>query len=169
MERDILLQMNIPSLNLEEYGCPPFHRVVALGKDYGISHVNDCGQHHFAGERGKLHCPIRETSYYRSWVQQMTAHESSPSPPPPPGPPPYPEDLTMAVDQPLPVESLSPEPIHWLEPAPFSSPPSPPQEPSSTMSPGTMATETNPLTPSWWNGGPEDIIEFPLIRPSSST
>lgn len=67
LEKDLLNWLQIPSLNLEDFGCPSFHSATQVEKDeFPIS----CGQHRYA-LNGDYHCPIKETAFYRSWVTEQ--------------------------------------------------------------------------------------------------
>ena len=50
VERDLLQRLNIPFLDLEEYGCPKMYRLMRFGGEN-----MGCGEH-----RGLLHCSMME-------------------------------------------------------------------------------------------------------------
>lgn len=76
LERDLLDWLNIPFVNLEEFGCPSFHTIPPEErKQFTIS----CGQHHYA-PRGEDHCSMKETSFYRFWTYQQLLKQVSQNP-----------------------------------------------------------------------------------------
>ena len=68
IERDLLQWLRIPAMNLEDFGCPSFHCIPPAERRAFTENVLSCGQHRFAGERANDHCPIRETTFYRNWI-----------------------------------------------------------------------------------------------------
>ncbi|GBN91246.1 hypothetical protein AVEN_243958-1 [Araneus ventricosus] len=57
VEKDLLQQLNIPYLNLEDYGCPKFD-ILKNQQTY-----ENCGYH----IRDK-HCPLAEVTAFRNWM-----------------------------------------------------------------------------------------------------
>ena len=60
LERGLLKKLNIPSLNLEEYGCPKASQLPDMGFDPGMS----CGCH----DMDIGHCPRQETFLFHQWM-----------------------------------------------------------------------------------------------------
>ena len=76
LEKDVLYWLNIPSLNLETYGCPSFLDNYRYHDNYSI---NSCGQHRFKRKindndsNGEEYCPIKKANFYRHWVLKETS------------------------------------------------------------------------------------------------
>ena len=62
IERDILLKLDIPSVDLEAFGRPKVYDLMHLGLGY---EVWDCGHHHGAGT---AHCALAECQILQEWV-----------------------------------------------------------------------------------------------------
>lgn len=62
IERDLLLKLNIPSVDLEVFACPKVYDLKHLGLGY---EVWDCGHHHGAGT---AHCALAECPILQEWV-----------------------------------------------------------------------------------------------------
>ena len=62
IERDLLLKLGIPSVDLEAFGCPKVYDLKHLGLGY---EVWDCGHHHGAGT---AHCALAECQILQEWV-----------------------------------------------------------------------------------------------------
>ena len=68
-ERDLLMELGIPSVNLEQYGCPKAARLfVELGW------LESCGNHE---EAGYEHCPKVETEAYGWWLENVSVYVSA--------------------------------------------------------------------------------------------
>ena len=64
LEKDLLDKMGLPSLNLEEFGCPKADSLWSKTKDHGTS----CGLH--KKDLFKMvHCPKQETFLFFQWLQ----------------------------------------------------------------------------------------------------
>lgn len=72
LERNLLDWLNIPYINLEEFGCPSFHMIPQEERE---QFTKSCGQHRYA-QRGEDHCSIKETSFYRFWTLQQLFKKS---------------------------------------------------------------------------------------------
>ena len=59
VEREKLTELNIPSVNLEEFGCPKF-------KDLCNGTDPNCGYH----VRPNVHCPRAEVLCFRNWINE---------------------------------------------------------------------------------------------------
>jgi len=68
VEKDLLNELHIPSVNLEDYGCPKVDKLLAMGFN------PECGCGHHA--KPTLHCPKQETWLFYQWMIQ---HMWSPS------------------------------------------------------------------------------------------
>ena len=65
LEKDLLHTLQIPSLNLETFGCPALEK---LSPEMIISYNDlDCGQHRFHTS-GHLHCPMKKTVFFIDWL-----------------------------------------------------------------------------------------------------
>jgi len=62
LERDLLKKLNIPSLNLEEYGCPKANQLPDMGFDPRMF----CGCH----DMNIGHCPRQETFLFHQGIKQ---------------------------------------------------------------------------------------------------
>lgn len=62
LERDLLKKLNVPSINLELYGCPKANQLPEMGYDPGLS----CGCH----DMNIGHCPRQETFLFYQWMTQ---------------------------------------------------------------------------------------------------
>ncbi|GFU97688.1 uncharacterized protein TNCV_4455741 [Trichonephila clavipes] len=66
-EKNILERLEIPSVDLQCFGCPSFKDLIKFGRVY--SALRDCG-HHTELKKGKLmHCPKAEVIAYRDWYK----------------------------------------------------------------------------------------------------
>lgn len=65
VERDLLERLDIPCVNLEDFGCPKFEKLV----HYLPARARDCG-HHFGlkNPSAVVHCPRLETLAFAEWV-----------------------------------------------------------------------------------------------------
>ena len=66
VEKEILDELEIPSINLECFGCPRYDELPT-------SMVRDCGYHVQMNE--SIHCPIKECVAFANWVEQQLNHE----------------------------------------------------------------------------------------------
>lgn len=62
IEKDLLDKLAIPSINLEEFGCPKFENLLASG----FEPVKGCGYH-----VRRSHCAMAECEIFFSWVTKM--------------------------------------------------------------------------------------------------
>lgn len=60
LEKDILDELKIPSLNLEDYDCPKY-------EDLPTPAIKDCGFHI---KMEKVHCPLVECTAFYEWVKK---------------------------------------------------------------------------------------------------
>lgn len=60
IEKDILNDLEIPSMNLEEYGCPKFEQLPTPT-------INECGFH---DKKNKVHCPKVECAAFYEWLKE---------------------------------------------------------------------------------------------------
>ena len=63
-ERDLLNRLNIPSVNLEIYGCPKAERLFDE-----LGWIETCGNH-IPGRYQYKHCPKVEVEAYNCWLQK---------------------------------------------------------------------------------------------------
>ena len=71
IEKDILDELGIPSINLEDFGCPKYEELPSPS-------VPDCGYHVHMNE--SIHCPIKECVAFSNWIkkhQQKSDSEKS--------------------------------------------------------------------------------------------
>ena len=59
IEKDLLKELDLPTINLEEYGCPKFEKLNSM------SMIKDCGHHRF-----KKHCAMVESKAFWQWSSQ---------------------------------------------------------------------------------------------------
>lgn len=59
IEKDLLQELDLPAMNLEEYGCPKFEKLDTL------SVIQDCGHHRF-----KHHCAMVESHAFWQWANR---------------------------------------------------------------------------------------------------
>ena len=62
-EKDLLVSLSIPSLNLEEYGCPKAEELIKT-----MIWLETCG-HHLVPD-AYLHCPNVEVEAYAQWMEK---------------------------------------------------------------------------------------------------
>ena len=62
IEKDLLNQLEIPSVNLEEFGCPKVEELMHLGCG---QEVWDCGHHMVTGI---AHCSVTECRILQDWI-----------------------------------------------------------------------------------------------------
>lgn len=63
VERDLLNELNIPSHDLEQDGCPPFGRMELLGGVEGCGHHKDPSTHH---------CALVECVHFVNWMRRQS-------------------------------------------------------------------------------------------------
>ena len=66
IEKDLLKVLNIPSVNLEDFGCPKVYDLVHQGYGY---EVWDCGLHGIVHGSG-VHCSTMECQILMEWVER---------------------------------------------------------------------------------------------------
>ena len=64
LEKNLLNELQIPCVNLEDFGCPKIETLVAIGLNPGFS----CGHH----TQPQLHCPKQETYLFYQWMQSVS-------------------------------------------------------------------------------------------------
>ena len=64
LEKDLLDKMGLPSVNLEDFGCPKADLLWSKTEDHGKS----CG-HHKKQTFKLVHCPKQETFLFFQWLQ----------------------------------------------------------------------------------------------------
>ena len=65
IEKDLLKVLNIPSVNLEDFGCPKVHDLIHQGYGY---EVWDCGLHGCTTVSG-MHCATLECQILMEWIE----------------------------------------------------------------------------------------------------
>ena len=60
VEKELLKKLDIPSINLEDYGCPKYDNLPEPD-------VKDCGFH----IAKKLHCPKKECTAFATWIKKQ--------------------------------------------------------------------------------------------------
>ena len=63
LEKDLLDELQIPCVNLEDFGCPKVEKLIAMGFDVGLT----CGRH----AKPTHHCPKQETYLFYQWIQSQ--------------------------------------------------------------------------------------------------
>ena len=63
-QKNLLNELQIPCVNLEDFGCPKIETLVAIGLNPGFS----CGHH----TQPQLHCPTQETYLFYQWMQSVS-------------------------------------------------------------------------------------------------
>ena len=63
LEKDLLNELQIPCVNLEDFGCPKVEKLIAMGFDVGST----CGRH----AKPTHHCPKQETYLFYQWLQSQ--------------------------------------------------------------------------------------------------
>ena len=63
-QKNLLNELQIPCVNLEDFGCPKIETLVAIGLNPGFS----CGHH----TQPQLHCPKQETYLFYQWMQSVS-------------------------------------------------------------------------------------------------
>ena len=61
LEKDLLDELQIPCVNLEEFGCPKVEKIIAMGFDSR----SNCFRH----AKPSHHCPKQETHLFYQWLQ----------------------------------------------------------------------------------------------------
>lgn len=65
IERDLLDELEIPSINLEDYGCPKYEKLPT-------PQIKDCGFH---VKMEHVHCPKVECAAFAIWVKEKMQQE----------------------------------------------------------------------------------------------
>ena len=68
LERNLLNELNIPSVNLESFGCPKAEEL--FGK---LTRIETCGQH--IGADPHKHCPKVEVEAFHAWLNENKEEE----------------------------------------------------------------------------------------------
>jgi len=63
LEKNLLNELQIPCVNLEDFGCPKVEKLIAMGFDVGLT----CGRH----AKPTHHCPKQETYLFYQWIQSQ--------------------------------------------------------------------------------------------------
>ena len=58
--KELLKELNIPSINLEDFGCPKYDKLPE-------PKINDCGFH----IAKRLHCPKKEGVAFATWIKKQ--------------------------------------------------------------------------------------------------
>ena len=66
LEKDLLDKMGLPSINLEEFGCPKADSLWS----WGYTTEKSCG-HHKTDLFKMIHCPKQETFFFFQWLQNQ--------------------------------------------------------------------------------------------------
>ncbi|XP_054721745.1 uncharacterized protein LOC129231453 [Uloborus diversus] len=72
IEKNILKELKIKSVNLESYGCPRFEELIKSP----ISAIKNCGYHRETTV-SVPHCPLAEVTVFRDWVQMQCRYRDS--------------------------------------------------------------------------------------------
>lgn len=64
LEKDVLEEMEIPHVNLEDFGCPKFERL-----EFSLKNFDDCGYHVKHKKGISVHCPMVEARAFAEWVK----------------------------------------------------------------------------------------------------
>ena len=71
LEKDLLDKMGLPSINLEEFGCPKADSLYSItGRDHCYPPGKSCG-HHKTDLFKMVHCPKQETFLFFQWLQNQ--------------------------------------------------------------------------------------------------
>lgn len=65
-EKNLLQELEIPSVDLELFSCPPARKSVIIENYRAFA----CGFHNFC-RQGYLHCPSIETAFYSEWLKKF--------------------------------------------------------------------------------------------------
>jgi hypothetical protein len=68
IEKTILKELEIPSLNLEDIGCPNFRVLSERYKNDNI--VFDCGNHIIIRRKSFPYCPMQEITLFLKWIKE---------------------------------------------------------------------------------------------------
>ena len=63
LEKNLLNELQIPCVNLEDFGCPKVEKLIAMGFDVGLT----CGRH----AKPTHHCLQQETYLFYQWIQSQ--------------------------------------------------------------------------------------------------
>lgn len=64
--KDLLQKLGIPSMDLEQFGCPKADQLFSSGFDAGPS----CGFHQTSQNKHWIHCPKQEVYLFQQWLTE---------------------------------------------------------------------------------------------------